>query len=69
MFRLRMSEVELRRMRFAYSPLAEVTESLHMLNLSCGPVPELYRGWFERIRGSLRLVDMPLLRVVAPGGA
>jgi DNA-binding transcriptional ArsR family regulator len=62
-----MSAADLRRMRFAYSPLAEVTESLHMINLSCGQVPDLYRGWFERIRGSLGRVDMPLLRVVVPG--
>jgi DNA-binding transcriptional ArsR family regulator len=61
-----MSPADLRRMRFAYSPLAEVTESLNMLN--CGPVPEVYRGWFERVRGSLGRVDMALLRVVVPPG-
>jgi DNA-binding transcriptional ArsR family regulator len=53
-------------MRFAYSPLAEVTESLYML--SHEQVPELYRAWFEMIRGSLGRVDMPLLRVVVPPG-
>lgn len=63
-----MSPADLRRMRFAYSPLAELTESLHMINISCGPIPELYRSWFERIRGSLGRVDMPLLRVVVPPG-
>jgi DNA-binding transcriptional ArsR family regulator len=61
-----MSPADLQRMRFAYSPLAELTESLHMLN--CGRVPDLYRSWFEMIQGSLGRVDMPLLRVVAPGG-
>lgn len=65
-FRLRISESDLRRMRFAYSPLAEVTESLHML--SCGQVAEQHRPWFEMIRGSLRRVDMPLLRMVVPPG-
>jgi len=66
-FQLRMSAADLRRMRFAYSPLAEVTESLYML--SHEQVPELYRVWFEMIRGSLGRVDMPLLRVVMPPGA
>jgi Transposase len=55
-----------RRMRFAYSPLAELTESLHLLGR--GPVPEQYRGWFETIRSSLGRVDMPLLRAVVPPG-
>jgi DNA-binding transcriptional ArsR family regulator len=63
-FRLRVSVVDLRRMRFAYSPLAEVAESLLMLGRS--PVPDQYRGWFEVIRGSLGRVDMPLLRAVVP---
>lgn len=65
MFRLRVNAADLRQMRFTYSPLTEVAESLHML--SCEQVPELYRGWFEMIRSSLRRVDMPLLRVVASG--
>lgn len=68
MFWLRMSQADLRRMRFAYSPLAEVVESLHML--SCGgPVPELYRGWFAMTSGRLGQVDMPLLRAVVPPGS
>jgi DNA-binding transcriptional ArsR family regulator len=65
-FLLAMSSTDLQRMRFAYSPLAEVTESLHML--SCGQVPDLYRGWSETIRGKLSRVDMRLLRVVVPPG-
>lgn len=63
MFRLRVSAADLRRMRFAYSPLAEVTESLCMLKC-WRPVPEQYRGWLEMVRGSLRRVDMPLFRAV-----
>lgn len=63
-----MSPADLRRMRFAYSPLAELAESLQMINQSCGRLPELYRGWFERISGGLAGVDMGLLRVVVPPG-
>jgi hypothetical protein len=62
-FRLLVSAADLRRMRFAYSPLAEITESLRKLH--CGrPVPDQYRGWLEMVRSSLRRVDMPLLRAV-----
>jgi biotin operon repressor len=51
-------------MRFAYSPLAEVAESLHMLR--SGQIPETHRGWYDMIRGSLRRVDIPLLWAVSP---
>jgi len=63
-FRLQMNAADLRRMRFAYSPLAEVTESLCMLR--CGRISEQYRGWFETIRDRLHGVDMQLLRVALP---
>lgn len=66
MFWLKINESDLRRIRFAYSPLAEATESLHMLGR--GPVPNQYREWFEMIRSSLGRVDMPLLRAVVPPG-
>src|SRR5215469_12731403 len=59
-----MNAADLRRMRFAYSPLAEVTESLCLLR--CGRITEQYRGWFETIRGRLQGVDIPLLRTVLP---
>lgn len=61
---LLMGPADLRRMRFAYSPLAEAAGSLH--RLTCGHVPEWYRGWADAVRGSLGHVDMPLLEVVAP---
>jgi DNA-binding transcriptional ArsR family regulator len=63
-FRLRVSRADLRQMRFAYSPLAEVAESLHMLRAR--RIREPHRGWFELVRGSLGRVDMPLLRAVTP---
>lgn len=64
MYWLQVSPADLRRMRFAYSPLAEVAESLHMLR--CGQIRELHRGWYDMIRGSLRRVDMSLLWAVSP---
>src|SRR5215472_6227551 len=64
--RLRMNAADLQRMRFAYSPLAEVTKSLDMI--AHRQVPELHRAWFESIRGRLGHLDMPLLRAVLPPG-
>lgn len=39
-------------LRFTFSPLAEVTQSLRQL--ASGSVDPRYRGWFERVRGRLR---------------
>lgn len=64
MIRLRLSPGDLERLRFAYSPLAEVAESLYMLH--CGTVPRLHREWFERIREPLRQLDMSVLRAIVP---
>ncbi len=64
MIRLRLAPGDLERLRFAYSPLAEVAESLYMLH--CGTVPELHREWYERVRGSLRHLDMDVLRTIVP---
>ncbi len=65
MIRLRMTAPDLERMRFAYSPLTEVAESLYMLH--SGRINPLHRGWFEMMRADLRRVDTDLLRVVIPG--
>ena len=64
MIRLRMSATDLERMRFAYSPLTEVAESLYMLH--SGQVHPLYRNWFVRTREALRRADTELLRAVIP---
>lgn len=64
MIRLRLSPGDLERLRFAYSPLAEVAESLYILQ--CGAIPEVHRGWFEQIRPRLRHVDMEVLRAIVP---
>lgn len=59
-----MSSADLERMRFAYSPLAEVAESIYVLN--SGTVPVLHRAWFELTRGRLDQADMHLLRAIVP---
>jgi DNA-binding transcriptional ArsR family regulator len=62
--RLRLAAGDLERLRFAYSPLAEVAESLYVLQ--CGDVPSLHRAWFERISKRLGQVDMPALQAIVP---
>ena len=64
MIRLRLSPGDLERLRFAYSPLAEVAESLYVLHT--GQVPMLHRGWFDQTRTRLRRVDTQLLRALVP---
>src|SRR5262245_16032287 len=51
-------------MRFAYSPLAEVVESLHML--AAGRIRPVHRKWFLGIQDRLAGVDMALLHAVVP---
>jgi DNA-binding transcriptional ArsR family regulator len=64
MIRLRMSATDFERMRFAYSPLTEVAESLYMLH--SGDIHALHRGWFEKAREDLRRVDTDVLRAIVP---
>ena len=64
MIRLRLSPGDLERLRFAYSPLAEVAESLYVLQ--SGEIPPLHGRWFDRIRTRLRRVDMAALRAIVP---
>ena len=59
-----MSAADLRRTRFAYSPLAEVAESLHMI--ASGRIHFLHRGWFTAVREELHRVDMRLLTGIVP---
>jgi hypothetical protein len=51
-----MSAADLRRTRFAYSPLAEVAESLRMI--ASGRIHFLHRAWFATVREDLHRVDM-----------
>jgi DNA-binding transcriptional ArsR family regulator len=64
MIQLRMSVTDLERMRFAYSPLTEVAESLYMVH--SGWIDPLYRGWFTMTREKLRRADSAVLRAVVP---
>jgi DNA-binding transcriptional ArsR family regulator len=59
-----MSAADLRRTRFAYSPLAEVAESLHMI--ASGRIHFLHRSWFATVREDLHRVDMRLLAAIVP---
>jgi DNA-binding transcriptional ArsR family regulator len=59
-----MSAADLRRTRFAYSPLAEVAESLHMI--TSGRIHFLHRAWFSGVREALHGVDMGLLAAIVP---
>jgi DNA-binding transcriptional ArsR family regulator len=61
---IRMSVADLGRTRFAFSPLAEVAESLYML--AGGAVHPLHRTWFESVRPALGRVDLALLEAVIP---
>src|SRR5262245_45153371 len=59
-----MSSSDVRRMRFAYSPLAEVAESLHMV--ASERIPIVHRGWFAAVREALPRADMRLLAEIVP---
>jgi DNA-binding transcriptional ArsR family regulator len=52
------------RARFAYSPLAEVAESLYML--ACGRIQVPHRAWFAMACQRLSRVDLALLHAVVP---
>lgn len=64
MIQLRLSADALGRLRFAYSPLAEVAESLYCL--SSGVVSAPLRGWLETTRARLGGLNLPLLYAVVP---
>lgn len=51
-------------MRFVYSPLVEVAESLYVL--ATGKVPQVHRSWLQEVRAGLTSVDMALLQAVVP---
>jgi DNA-binding transcriptional ArsR family regulator len=64
MIELRMAPGDLTQLRFAYSPLSEAINSLHMLHT--GQVHPLHRRWAETARGQLRNLDTTLLRAIVP---
>ncbi len=62
--RLRLSPGDLERLRFAYSPLAEVAESLYVLH--SGVIPDMHHGWYDKTRPRLRHVDTEVLGAIVP---
>jgi Bacterial regulatory protein, arsR family/Family of unknown function (DUF5937) len=64
MIELRMAPGDLTQLRFAYSPLDEAINSLHMLH--SGQVHALHRRWAETARERLRDLDTTLLRAIVP---
>jgi len=66
MIQLRLSPAVLAQTRFAYSPLAEAAKSLYLVH--SGAIHPLHRGWYDRVRGTLRRADSDLLRAVVPPG-
>jgi DNA-binding transcriptional ArsR family regulator len=61
---LRLSTDDLSRVGFAYSPLAEVVTSLHML--AGGRVRPVHQRWLELVRDRLQGVDLELLSAIVP---
>ncbi len=61
---VRLTVSDLARTRFAYSPLAEVGESLYLL--SSGSMYGLHQGWYADVAPRLGAVDMDLLLSVVP---
>jgi hypothetical protein len=61
---VRLTVGDLAKTRFAYSPLAEVGESLYLL--SSGSIYGLHRGWYADAAPRLRAVDMELLISLVP---
>ena len=66
MIELRMAPGDFARLRFAYSPLSEAINSLHMLHR--GQVDALHRRWAETGREQLGDRDTTLLRAIVPPG-
>lgn len=64
MIHVRLTVSDLAKTRFAFSPLAEVGESLYLL--SSGSIYGLHRGWYADVSPRLNAVDMDLLLAVVP---
>lgn len=64
MIELRLSAGDFTQLRFAYSPVSEAFDSLHMLHT--GQVHPLHRGWADAARERLRTFDTTLLQAIAP---
>lgn len=64
MIQVRLSLADVSRMRFAYSPLAELAESLYVL--SSQRMEPHQRAWYASVHRRVQDVDLALLRAVVP---
>lgn len=64
MMRLRVGVDDVQRMRFAFSPLTEVAESLYLLH--GGQRPGIHQPWLDMVRSRLHPLDTELLRAIVP---
>ena len=64
MIRLRLAAGDFAQMRFGFSPVTELIDSLYMLH--SGHADPLYRNWAERARKRIRDLDTDLLQAVVP---
>lgn len=67
MIQLRLHARDLARLRFAYSPLAEVTRGIH--TLTSGRVELPMRGWQADVEDRVRTLDMEFLAEIVPAQA
>ena len=64
MIQLRLNSAGMQHLRFAYSPLLEVAESLHMVH--SGRISEPHRGWFEAAQDAIARLDTETLQAAVP---
>jgi DNA-binding transcriptional ArsR family regulator len=64
MIRLRLAAGDFTQMRFGFSPITELVDSLDMLHAN--HIDPLYQDWAKRTRTRIRGLDDDLLRAVVP---
>jgi len=64
MIRLRLAASSFTQMRFGFSPISELADSLYMLHSA--RLEPLYRDWGEQARQRMRGLDHELLRAIVP---
>jgi DNA-binding transcriptional ArsR family regulator len=64
MIRLRLAAGDFTRMRFGFSPVTELVDSLYMLHAD--HIDPLYRDWAKRARTRVRGLDDDVLQAVVP---
>jgi DNA-binding transcriptional ArsR family regulator len=64
MILLRLHSADLQRLRFAYSPLLEVAQSLYLVHSA--QLNEPHRGWFEAAHDAIGRLDTEALQALVP---